>query len=404
VANVKQKDVNQNFIGDECEKGEDYDRDGFLGEGDNCPKVYNANQLDSDKDGKGDLCDDDLDGDGVPNSEDNCPMVWNKDQKEGYHGKEGRGMECENDFDGDGVVDSEDICPENKKISKASFKGLETMDLCVKENITTSSTKANTCAKPRPEWDLTDDGKEIYQGRNSRVSIAVAKELYGNVEFSGNLFVGDQGDNDWVGVVWGMIDINNFYMLVANRQKPHVGTGSPLYWNIKKIEVEKGEMNDPKKFDKMINAIKASDDIPGYSKVLWTDPKKQQWKPRKSIKWNILHSIRNSEIRLKMFEATKKIIDAKVKVDDLQGGRLGVFCMSQEKVTWSAMELACTDADFIGKKGYDEFGSAPPTGGGWGGIDDSVETLEYTSEEEKEEYTSKQEYTSKEEQTSSEQK
>ena len=32
-----------------------------------------------------------------------------------------------------------------------------------------------------------------------QVSIAVAKELYGNVEFSGNLFVGDQGDNDWVG-------------------------------------------------------------------------------------------------------------------------------------------------------------------------------------------------------------
>ena len=25
------QDVNQNFIGDECEKGEDFDRDGFLG-------------------------------------------------------------------------------------------------------------------------------------------------------------------------------------------------------------------------------------------------------------------------------------------------------------------------------------------------------------------------------------
>ena len=90
-----------------------------------------------------------------------------------------------------------------------------------------------------------------------------------------------------------------------------------MYWNIKKIEVEKSERNDPKKFDKMINAIKASDDIKGYSKVLWTvgqqwcwwlwlfddlwwlfqDPKKQQWKPRKSIKWNIRHSISNSEIR-----------------------------------------------------------------------------------------------------------
>ena len=33
-----------------------------------------------------------------------------------------------------------------------------------------ASTKANTCAKTKPEWDLRDDGKEIYQGRNSRVS------------------------------------------------------------------------------------------------------------------------------------------------------------------------------------------------------------------------------------------
>ena len=28
--NISQ-DVNQNFIGDECEKGEDFDKDGFIG-------------------------------------------------------------------------------------------------------------------------------------------------------------------------------------------------------------------------------------------------------------------------------------------------------------------------------------------------------------------------------------
>jgi len=64
----------------------------------------------------------------------------------------------------------------------------------------------------------------------------------------------------------------------------------------------------------MMDAIKASADTPGYSKVLWTDPKKQQWKPRKSIKWNIHHSVSNNEIRLKMFEDKKRIIDASVKV------------------------------------------------------------------------------------------
>ena len=42
-----------------------------------------------------------------------------------------------------------------------------------------ASTKANTCAKTRPEWDLRDDGKEIYQGRNSRVSVVVIKTQFG---------------------------------------------------------------------------------------------------------------------------------------------------------------------------------------------------------------------------------
>ena len=93
---------------------------------------------------------------------------------------------CEKDFDGDGVDDDDDvsrkkilnfglkcffllhiygqngptslymslklydysspdhflkICPENKKISKSSFKSLETMDLCQKNNISISKIK-----------------------------------------------------------------------------------------------------------------------------------------------------------------------------------------------------------------------------------------------------------------------
>ena len=75
----------------------------FVGHGDNCPDVYNSNQLDIDGDRElnlsiqitliliirtyiiipvlGDLCDDDIDGDGVLNAKDNCPLVSNKDQK-----------------------------------------------------------------------------------------------------------------------------------------------------------------------------------------------------------------------------------------------------------------------------------------------------------------------------------
>ena len=52
VSNKGQNDINQNLIGDDCEKGEDKDKDGFVGEGDNCPDKFNANQMDIDKDSK----------------------------------------------------------------------------------------------------------------------------------------------------------------------------------------------------------------------------------------------------------------------------------------------------------------------------------------------------------------
>ena len=40
---------------------------------DNCPLVVNPSQIDTDGNGKGDVCDDDYDGDGILDIIDNCP-------------------------------------------------------------------------------------------------------------------------------------------------------------------------------------------------------------------------------------------------------------------------------------------------------------------------------------------
>jgi len=122
-------DMDNNGIGDMCD---DIDNDGIFDIYDNCSTVYNTNQLDTDGDTSGDVCDNDVDGDTVLNTEDNCEFISNENQAntdndllgdacDNCHeianidqldmNNDGEGDVCDDDIDGDNVNNTDDSCP-----------------------------------------------------------------------------------------------------------------------------------------------------------------------------------------------------------------------------------------------------------------------------------------------------
>jgi len=122
-ANADQVDADRDGVGNLCDytpRGEDPDRDGVPALDDNCPAKANALQLDSDADGIGNSCDPtpfgpDVDLDGIPALDDNCPSIANVSQVDTDSDRVGdacdptpRGA----DGDHDSLPALDDRCPE----------------------------------------------------------------------------------------------------------------------------------------------------------------------------------------------------------------------------------------------------------------------------------------------------
>jgi len=106
----------------------DGDQDGVCGDVDNCPLLSNADQLDAEGDGQGDVCDGDDDNDGVADGSDNCPFDANPDQSD--TDGDGAGNVCDVDDDGDGVIDADDACVPTPLGEEVNAAGCSLSQLC----------------------------------------------------------------------------------------------------------------------------------------------------------------------------------------------------------------------------------------------------------------------------------
>lgn len=331
IRNPQQEDADKDGVGDSCDSDVDRDIDGIQDSIDNCPTIPNSDQLDVDEDGKGDACDDDDDNDTIPDGEDNCPFISNRDQKD--KDNNGVGDACENDNDGDKVINELDNCPNNSKIFRTDFRNFMTVRLDPEGE-----------SQQDPNWEIANEGAEILQTLNSDPGLAVGFESFSGVDFEGTLFVDTQIDDDYVGFIFGYQNNKRFYVVMWKKT-------AQTYWQMTPFRaaaetgIQLKLVNSKTGPGKILrNSLWNTESIPDQVTLLWKDPRNVGWREKTAYRWRLLHRPKIGLIRLKVYENNRLVADSGNVYDfTLKGGRLGVFCFSQEMIIWSNLVYRCND-------------------------------------------------------------
>lgn len=198
----------------------DYDLDGVLNESDNCLWFANLDQLDSDGDGQGDVCDScpldtdvqtDSDGDGIGDDCDNCPNDSNPGQEDADEDQVGNA--CDNsayqsfipDIDLDGILNEADNCPTTANANQADTDSDGVGDACDNCVSTVNADQADyECDGEGDACDGDRDGDYIVEQGYAQVCLSLQTEnCNDNASWAHNTSqletdgdgIGNEGDN-----------------------------------------------------------------------------------------------------------------------------------------------------------------------------------------------------------------
>ncbi|VTJ53105.1 Hypothetical predicted protein [Marmota monax] len=335
MSNPTQTDADSDLVGDVCDTNEDSDGDGHQDTKDNCPQLPNSSQLDSDNDGLGDECDGDDDNDGVPDyvppGPDNCRLVPNPNQKDSDGN--GVGDVCEDDFDNDAVVDPLDVCPESAEVTLTDFRAYQTVVLDPEGD-----------AQIDPNWVVLNQGMEIVQTMNSDPGLAVGYTAFNGVDFEGTFHVNTVTDDDYAGFLFSYQDSGRFYVVMWKQTEQTYWQATPFRAVAQPGLQLKAVTSVSGPGEHLRNALWHTGHTPDQVRLLWTDPRNVGWRDKTSYRWQLLHRPQVGYIRVKLYEGPQLVADSGVIIDtSMRGGRLGVFCFSQENIIWSNLQYRCND-------------------------------------------------------------
>ena len=235
TANTDQLDTDGDKVGDSCDtdkdgdgvsndddafpldKDESADTDGDkIGDNaDNCSAVANSDQLNTDGDAFGNVCDTDDDGDTILDTLDNCPLIANTDQLDTDGDKAGN--VCDADDDGDTILDTADNCPVTANTDQLDTDGDKVGDVCDTDKDGDGVSNDDDAFPLDKDESADTDGDKIGDNADNCSAVANADQLNTDGDALGNDCDGDD-DGD------GIADGDDVDPLNAN-----VGNGFSLY-------------------------------------------------------------------------------------------------------------------------------------------------------------------------------